>query len=76
MACDFFVVVTSAFRLLCVLVAIEQRSRRLVRYNVTSHPSASWTAQRLRDAVGYQNLYKYLIHARDSIFAHDGSTAR
>jgi transposase InsO family protein len=61
--------VTSTFRLLYVFVVIEHRSRRLIHCNVTAHPSASWTRQQLREAVGYENPYEYLIHDRDSIFA-------
>jgi putative transposase len=68
-ACDFFVAVTSTFRLLCVFVVIEHRSRRLIHCNVTAHPSANWTRQQLREAVGYENRYEYLIHDRDSIFS-------
>jgi transposase InsO family protein len=68
-ACDFFVAVTSTFRLLYVFVVIEHRSRRLIHCNVTAHPSANWTRQQLREAVGYENRYEYLIHDRDSIFS-------
>jgi transposase InsO family protein len=68
-ACDFFVAVTARFRLLYVLVVIEHNSRRLVHFNVTAHPSAAWTLQQLREVVGYQDRYKFLLHDRDSIFA-------
>jgi putative transposase len=68
-ACDFFVAVTSTFRLLYVFIVIEHRSRRLIHCNVTAHPSASWTRQQLREAVGYENRYEYLIHDRESIFS-------
>src|SRR5580692_7223983 len=64
-ACDFFVAVTATFRLLYVLVVIEHRSRRLVHYNVTAHPSAAWTLQQLREAVGYEERHRFLIHDRD-----------
>ena len=70
-ACDFLVAVTSTFRLLYVFVVIEQRSRRLIHSNVTAHPSASWIRQQLREAVGYENPYEYLVHDRDSIFSCD-----
>ncbi len=77
-ACDFLVVVTATFRLLYVLVVIEHRSRRLVHYNVTAHPSSTWTLQQLREAVGFEERYHYLLHDRDSIFAKhlDESIAR
>jgi putative transposase len=69
-ACDFFVAVTATFRLLYVFVVIEHRSRRLIHCNVTAHPSAAWTLQQLREALGYEDQYEFLIHDRDSIFAH------
>jgi hypothetical protein len=51
-ACDFFVAITGTFRLLYVFVVIEHHSRRLIHCNVTAHPSAAWTLQQLREAVG------------------------
>ena len=68
-ACDFFLVVTATFRLLYVFVVIEHGSRRLIHYNVTAHPSAAWTLQQLREAIGLEERYEYLLHDRDSIFA-------
>ena len=63
------VVVTATFRLLYVFVVIEHRSRRLVHCNVSAHPTAGWTLQQLREAVGFEERYQYLLHDRDSIFA-------
>jgi putative transposase len=68
-ACDFFVTVTSTFRVLYVLVVIEHHSRRLVHFNVTAHPTAQWTRQQLREAVGCEGQYAYLLHDRDAIFS-------
>ncbi len=68
-ACDFFVAVTATFRHLYVFVIIEHRSRRLIHYNVTAHPSAAWTLQQLREVVGYGDRYRFPIHDRDCIFA-------
>jgi putative transposase len=67
-ACDFFVSVTATFRLFYVLVLIEHSSRRLLHFNVTQHPSAEWTLQQLREALGHGD-FRYLIHDRDCIFA-------
>jgi len=69
-ALDIFVAVTATFRLLHVFVVLEHRSRRLIHCNVTAHPSATWTPQQLREAFGYEDQYEFLIHDRDSIFAH------
>jgi putative transposase len=68
-ACDFLVAVTATFRLLYVFVVIEHRSRRLIHCNVTAHPSSAWTLQQLREAIGFEECYEYLLHDRDSIFA-------
>ena len=68
-ACDFMVVVTATFRLLYVFVIIEHRSRRLVHCNVTAHPTAAWTLQQLREAIGFEERYQHRLHDRDSIFA-------
>jgi putative transposase len=68
-ACDLLVTVTATFRQLYVFVVIEHRSRRLIHCNVTAHPTASWTLQQLRQAIGMQGQYEYLLHDRHSIFA-------
>jgi putative transposase len=69
-ACDFLVAVTATFHQLYVFVVIEHCSRRLIHCNVTAHPSAAWTLQQLREVVGSQDQYEYLLHDRDSIFAN------
>jgi hypothetical protein len=68
-ACDFFIAVTATFRQLYVFVVIEHHSRRLIHHNVTSHLSAAWTLQQLREVVGYDDRCRFLIHDRDCIFA-------
>ncbi len=70
-ACDFFVAVTATFRLFYVLVLIEHGSRRLVHFNIAQHPTADWTLQQLREAIGCGDVYRYLLHDRDSIFARN-----
>jgi transposase InsO family protein len=70
-ACDFCVVVTVTFRILYVFVVIEHASRRLLHTNVTSHPTAEWTLQQLREAIPSDHSYRFLIHDRDSIFSQD-----
>ena len=71
------VAVTTTFRLLYVFVIIEHRNRRLIHCNVTADPSAAWTLQQLREAVGFEDRYQYLLRDRDSIFAaHLGESVR
>ena len=54
-------------RVLYVLVVIEHHSRKLIHFNVTAHPTAQWTRQQLREAVGCEERYAYLLHDRDAI---------
>ena len=55
------------FRLLYVFVLTHHSSRRLVHFDVTQHPTSAWTLQRLREAVGYEDGYRYRIHARTDL---------
>jgi putative transposase len=68
-ACDFLLAVTATCSQFYIFVVIEHRTRRLIHCNVTAHPSTQWTLQQLREAIGLQDRYEYLLHDRDSIFA-------
>src|SRR5450759_3399536 len=48
---------------------MEVGSRRILHYNVTAHPTASWTLQQFREAFPNDHDYRFLIHDRDSIFS-------
>jgi hypothetical protein len=43
--------------------------RRILHFNATFHPTASWVIQQLRDTFPYDSAPKYLIFDRDSIFS-------
>jgi putative transposase len=68
-ACDFCVVVTATFRLLYVFVLLKHATRRILRCQVTAHPTAQWTLQQLREAMPSDHSYRFLIHDRDGIFS-------
>ena len=68
-ACDFFISVTSSFRILYVFVAMEIGSRRILHSNVTDHPTAEWTTQQFREFLAFDHPYKFVVHDRDSIFS-------
>ncbi len=68
-AADFFVVPTVTYRLLFVLVILAHRRRTVVHVGVTAHPTAAWTAQRLREAFPDDTAPRYLVHDRDHAFA-------
>lgn len=70
-ACDFVVAVTLRFRVLYIFVVMDVGSRRILHVNVTSHPTASWTLQQLREAIPGDHAYRWLIHDRSGIFSED-----
>jgi len=65
-ACDFFIVPTITFRLLyCFLIMTDER-RKVVHFNVTTHPTAQWTARQMIEAFpGDGTEPKYLIRDND-----------
>src|SRR4030095_5207694 len=74
MAADLFVVPTITCRLLFALVILAHDRRRIVHVAVTAHPTAAWTAQQLRNAFPENEAPRYLLHDRDSVFAHVATT--
>jgi transposase InsO family protein len=66
---DFFVVPTVTFRVLYVLLLMSHDRRRILHFNVTTSPSARWTAQQVTEAFPYDTAPRYLLHDRDRSFA-------
>jgi putative transposase len=71
LACDFFVSVTVRFHLIYVLVIMEVGTRRLVHFNVTSHPTAAWTVQQFREVMDNEHDYRFVIHDHDTIYSSE-----
>jgi transposase InsO family protein len=65
---DFFTVPTATFRILFVLVILSHNRRQVVHFNVTSNPTAMWTAQQMLEAFPWDTAPKYLLRDRDSIY--------
>ena len=70
-AMDFFVVPSATFRVLYVLVIMAHDRRRILHFNVTTSPSADWTARQILEAFPYDTGPRFLLHDRDKIFAGD-----
>jgi hypothetical protein len=58
---DFFTVPTITFRILYVFLVLSHERRRVIHFNVTSHPTAEWTSQL---------LHKRLSREGESIIMH------
>lgn len=57
------------FRLLCVFVVLEVGTRRISHWNVTAHPIADWTAQQCQMIVTGDQVHRFVIHDRDTIYS-------
>jgi transposase InsO family protein len=68
---DFFTVPTITFRLLHVWVFLSYDRRKIIHFNVTDHPTSEWATHQLRNAFYDQEIPKFLIRDRDSIFGVD-----
>jgi transposase InsO family protein len=69
LASDFFVVVTATFRMLHVFVILDVGTRRILHWNVTTHPTGEWTAQQFRMVVSADHAHRFIIHDRDTIYS-------
>src|SRR5919204_5321823 len=50
---------------------MEVGSRRLVHFNVTSHPTAAWTLQQFREIIDNEHDYRFVIHDRDRLYSQE-----
>ena len=69
-ACDFFTVPTATFRVLYVFIVLRHHRRQVVHFNVTTNPSAEWTAQQIVNAFPYEEAPRFLLRDRDGIYGH------
>jgi len=67
-ALDFFVVPTVTHKVLFVLVMLARERWRIVRFHVTEHPTAEWTAQQVIDAFPWDEAPRYLLRDRDRVY--------
>lgn len=65
---DFFTVPTFTFRnLYCFIILLHDR-RQVVHFNVTTNPTAEWTAQQIIEAFPDDEAPRYLLRDRDGIY--------
>jgi transposase InsO family protein len=67
-AVDFFTVPTVNFRVLICFVVLRHHRRTVAHFNVTSHPTARWTAQQIVEAFPYDTAPRYVLRDRDRIY--------
>ena len=67
-AMDLLVVPTIGFRLVYVLVILGHHRRRILSFNITSHPTSEWIARQITDAFPWTEAPSYLIRDRDAVY--------
>ncbi len=55
-AIDMFVAVSASFRRLYVMIILAHGRRRIVRFDVTQHPTAAWPSQQVIEAFPWTQL--------------------
>jgi putative transposase len=65
-AIDMFVVASASFRLLYVMIILTHDRRKIVRFDVTRHPTAGWLARQVTEAFPWDTAPRYLLRDRDS----------
>jgi putative transposase len=65
---DFFTVPTVFFHVLYVFVVLAHDRRRILSINVTSSPSAAWTANQIVQAFPWESAPRYLLRDRDGTY--------
>jgi putative transposase len=64
-ACDYLQTFDVFFRALFVFVIVELRSRRVVHFAVTHHPTDDWVTRQMREATPFGQKPRFLIRDRD-----------
>lgn len=70
-AADFLTVFTVRFQILVVLVILDIHSRRILRVNVTPHPTRAWISQQFREALPVEHPYRFVLLDRDILFSQE-----
>jgi putative transposase len=68
-AIDMFVAVSASFRLLYVLVILAHDRRKIVRFDVTQHPTAAWLSQQVTETFPWDTAPRFLLRDRDASYS-------
>jgi putative transposase len=71
---DFFTVATVRFEVVFVLIILAHDRRQVRHVNVTTHPTAAWTAQQVVEAFPWNTAPAHLLHDRGGVYGHEFRT--
>jgi len=67
-AIDMFVVASTSFRLLYVMIILAHDRRKIIHTAVTEHPTAAWLSPQVTEAFPWDSAPRYLLRDRDSSY--------
>ena len=67
---DFVTVSMVTFRVLYCFVVLHHDRRCVVHFNITTNPTARWTAQQVVEAFPFEEAPRYLIRDRDGLYGN------
>jgi transposase InsO family protein len=67
-AIDIFVVASATFRLLFVTLILAQDLRKIVRFDVTEHPTAGWLSRQVNRSLAVGHCSTLLLRDRDASY--------
>jgi transposase InsO family protein len=67
-AIDMFVVTAASFKLLYVMIILAHDRRKIVRFDVTLHPTAGWLSRQVTEAFPWDTAPRYLLRDRDASY--------
>jgi hypothetical protein len=73
-AIDMFVVASASFRLLYVMIILTHDRRKIVRFDVTRHPTAGWLSRQVTEAFPWDTAPRYMLRDRDSSYARTSAS--
>ena len=67
-AIDMFVVASASFRLLYSMIILTHDRRKIMRFDVTPHPTAGWLSRQVTEAFPWDTAPRYLLRDRDGSY--------
>jgi hypothetical protein len=67
-AIDMFIVPSATFRLLFVMLILAHDRRKIVRFDVTQHPTAGWLSRQITEAFPWDTAPRFLLRDRDASY--------
>jgi hypothetical protein len=73
-AIDMFVVASASFRLLYVMIILAHDRRKIVRFDVTQHPTSGWLSRQVTEAFPWDTAPRYLLRDHDTSYGSEFCT--